>query len=131
MGDMPQRQVIATEGAPAAIGPYSQAIRSGQLLFTAGQLGINPATGKLVSGDTVEQAEQAMSNLSAILEAGGSSLSQALKTTIFLADISDYPAVNAVYARFFNEEPPARSAIQVAALPLGARVEIEMIASIE
>jgi len=125
---MTQREVISTEAAPAAVGPYSQAIRTGHLVFTAGQIGINPATGKLVSEDTTAQAEQTLRNLSAILEAAGSSLSQVVKSTIFLADINDYPAVNAVYSRFFDVDPPARSTVQVAALPLGARVEIEVIA---
>ena len=128
---MPQREVIVTEKAPTAIGPYSQAIRVGHLLFTAGQLGISPATGKLASEDTAMQAEQALHNLSAVLGAAGSSLPQVVKTTIFLADINDYPAVNAVYARFFDKGPPARSAVQVAALPLGARVEIEVIALVD
>ena len=125
---MTQREVISTEAAPAAVGPYSQAIRTGHLVFTAGQIGINPATGKLVSEDTTTQAEQTLQNLSAILEAAGSSLSQVVKSTIFLTDINDYPAVNAVYSRFFDVDPPARSTVQVAALPLGARVEIEVIA---
>ena len=128
---MPQREVIATDNAPAAIGPYSQGIRAGHFLFTAGQLGISPATGKLVSEDAAAQADQALRNLSAILEAAGGSLSQVVKTTVFLADISEYPAVNAVYARFFREEPPARSVAQAAALPLGAQVEIEVIALID
>ena len=125
---MPDREVIRTKDAPAAIGPYSQAIRVQNFVFTAGQIAIDPATGKLVAGDVKTQTRQVLQNLAAVLKAAGSSMSQVVKTTVFLADIQAYPEVNAVYGEFFTESPPARSAVQVAALPLGAAVEIEAIA---
>ena len=124
----PTREVIATENAPAAVGPYSQGIRAGHLIFTAGQLGMDPATGKLVEGGVEAQARQALTNLQAVLEAAGTSLERAVKVTVFLEDIKDFKAVNGVYAQFFTQDPPARSAVQVAALPLGGLVEIEAIA---
>ena len=124
----PLREVIATENAPAAVGPYSQGIRTRDLVFTAGQLGIDPATGKFVPGGVEAQARQALTNLQAVLEAAGSSLSQAVKVTVFLQDMNDFKAVNGVYAQFFTKAPPARSAVQVAALPLGGLIEIEAIA---
>lgn len=121
------REIIATSDAPAAIGPYSQAVSTGALVFTAGQLGLNPATGKLAEG-VEAQARQAMANLAAILAAAGSSLDQVVKTTIFLQDLGDFAAVNAIYGAAFSATPPARSTVQVAALPLGALVEVEAIA---
>jgi len=124
----PTREVIATENAPAAVGPYSQGIRAGHLIFTAGQLGMDPTTGKLVAGGVEAQARQALTNLQAVLEAAGTSLDRAVKVTVFLGDIQDFKAVNGVYAQFFTQDPPARSAVQVAALPLGGLVEIEVIA---
>jgi len=124
----PVREVIATENAPAAVGPYSQGIRAGHLIFTAGQLGMDPTTGKLVEGGVEAQARQALTNLQAVLEAAGTSLDRAVKVTVFLQDIEDFKAVNGVYAQFFTQDPPARSAVQVAALPLGGLVEIEAIA---
>ncbi len=124
------RQVIATPHAPAAVGPYSQAIRSGNLVFTAGQIGLDPATGKLAEG-LENQAEQVMKNLRAVLAAAGTSLDQAIKTTIFLADMADFAQVNAIYGRAFSVTPPARSTVQVAGLPLGGLVEIEVIALVE
>ncbi len=123
-----QREVITARNAPAAVGPYSQGIRANGLIFTAGQLGIDPATGKLVEGGVEAQARQALTNLQAVLEAAGSSLSRAVKVTVFLQDMNDFKAVNGVYAQFFTQDPPARSAVQVAALPLGGLVEIEAIA---
>lgn len=122
------REVIATTKAPAAVGPYSQAIKANGFVFTAGQLGLDPATGKLVEGDVTDQARQALKNLQAILEAAGSSLEQVVKVTVFLKDINDFKRVNEVYAEFFQANPPARSAVQVAALPLGGLVEIEAVA---
>ncbi|MGQ9665927.1 MAG: RidA family protein [Anaerolineae bacterium] len=122
------REVIATTKAPAAVGPYSQAIKANGFVFTAGQLGLDPATGKLVEGDVVDQARQALKNLQAILEAAGSSLEHVVKVTVFLEDINDFKRVNEVYAQFFTANPPARSAVQVAALPLGGLVEIEAVA---
>jgi len=121
------RQAISTGGAAAAIGPYSQAIRSGDMVFCSGQLGIDPATGELVEG-VEAQAERALRNLQSVLDAAGLGFDDVVKTTIFLADIGDFAAVNAVYARFMPDPPPARSTIQVAALPKGGRVEIEAIA---
>lgn len=122
------RMVIATTKAPAAVGPYSQAIQANGFVFTAGQLGLDPATGKLVEGDVTDQARQALKNLQAILEAAGSSLERVVKVTVFLKDINDFKRVNEVYAEFFKADPPARSAVQVAALPLGGLVEIEAVA---
>ena len=124
-----KRQVIASGTAPAAIGPYSQAIKAGMFVFASGSLGLDPETGALASG-VEQQTRQSLSNLKAVLSEAGSSLDQVVKTTVFLADINDYAAVNAVYAEFFPEAPPARSAVQVAALPKAAAVEIEVIALI-
>jgi 2-iminobutanoate/2-iminopropanoate deaminase len=121
------RQAISTGGAAAAIGPYSQAIRSGDMVFCSGQLGIDPATGELVEG-VEAQAERALRNLQSVLDAAGLGFDDVVKTTIFLADIGDFAAVNTVYARFMPDPPPARSTIQVAALPKAGRVEIEAIA---
>lgn len=124
------REVITTEKAPAAVGPYSQAIRVGNLIFTAGQLGLVPGTRQLAGPDVESQTRQALENLKAILEAAGSCLRHVVKTTVFLRDLSEGPRVNEVYAAFFPERPPARSAVGVAALPLDARVEIEAIAEV-
>ena len=121
------RQAISTGGAPAAIGPYSQAIRSGDLVFCSGQIGLDPATGELVEG-VEAQAERALRNLAAVLDAAGLGFADVVKTTIFLADIGDFAAVNAVYAKFMPDPPPARSTVAVAALPKGGLVEIEAIA---
>lgn len=122
------RTPVATPNAPAAIGPYSQGIHSGNLLFVSGQLGADPVTGEL-GPDTVAQTKQALENLTAVLAAAGFSLGEVVKTTIFLADLADFPLVNGVYAGFFPEAPPARSTVQVARLPKDARVEIEAIAA--
>lgn len=119
--------VVQTNAAPAAIGPYSQAIRSGTLVFTAGQIGLEPGSGELVEG-VAAQAERALRNLSAILDAAGTSLERVIKTTIFLADMNDFATVNEVYARHISTPYPARSTVAVAALPKGAQVEIEAIA---
>jgi 2-iminobutanoate/2-iminopropanoate deaminase len=125
------REAISTDAAPAAAGPYSQAIRAGGFVFTAGQLGIDPATGELVDDDVQVQAGRALANLRAILEAAGSGMDRIVKTTVYLADIADWPAVNEVYAREVPEPFPARSAFAVRDLPKGARVEIEAIAVVE
>lgn len=125
-----QRQTIATPKAPQAIGPYSQAVRIGNLVFTAGQIPLNPATGQLAPGGIEAQTRQVLTNLSAVLEAAGASLANAVKTTVFLADMGEFKAMNGVYAEFFPEAPPARSTVQVAGLPMGARVEIEVVAVI-
>ena len=121
-------QVIATDEAPKAIGPYSQAIVSGDLVFTSGQIPLDPKTQEMVKGDVRAQAERVMENLRGVLEAAGASFGQVVKTTIFLADLADFAVVNEVYGKRFAGSPPARSTVQVAALPKGARVEIEMIA---
>jgi 2-iminobutanoate/2-iminopropanoate deaminase len=119
------RIAISTAQAPAAIGPYSQAIRADGFLFCSGQLGLDPATGDFVAGDVEAQAEQALQNLGAVLEAAGLTFGDVVKTTIFLADMGDFAAVNGVYGRFVTDPPPARSTVAVAALPKGGRVEIE------
>jgi 2-iminobutanoate/2-iminopropanoate deaminase len=124
------RDVITTDAAPAAAGPYSQAIRAGELVFTAGQIGIHPASGELAGDDVQDQAAQALANLRAILEAAGSGVDRLVKVTVFLADIADWPAVNEVYAREVPEPFPARSAFAVRDLPKGARVEIEAVATV-
>jgi 2-iminobutanoate/2-iminopropanoate deaminase len=122
------RQAISTTGAPPAQGPYSQAIDTGDLVFCAGQIGLDPTTGELAEG--VEgQADQALRNLRAVLDAAGLGFGDVVKTTIFLADIDDFAAINAVYARQMIDPPPARSTFAVAALPRGARIEIEMTAA--
>jgi 2-iminobutanoate/2-iminopropanoate deaminase len=122
------RTVISSPDAPAAVGPYSQAIATDGFVFTSGQLGLDPATGAFVEGGVDAQAERALRNLGAVLEAAGSSFDEVLKATIFLVDMADFAAVNAVYTRFMPTPPPARSTVQVAALPLGARVEIDLVA---
>ena len=123
-----QKEVIITENAPAAVGPYSQAIAAGQLVYTAGQVALDKASGKLVEGGVQAQAQQALENLKAVLEAAGSGLDRVIKTTVFLQSMTDYAAVNEVYGRYFAGSAPARSAVAVAALPLGALVEIEAVA---
>ncbi len=115
---------IATDAAPAAIGPYSQAVRGHRLLFCSGQLGLDPASGELASG-TEAQAERALGNVRAVVEAAGGAMRDVVRTTVYLADMNDFAAVNAVYARHFEEPYPARSTVAVAALPKGGRVEIE------
>jgi 2-iminobutanoate/2-iminopropanoate deaminase len=121
-------QVIATAEAPKAIGPYSQAIVSGDLVFTSGQIPLDPRTQEIVQGDIRAQAERVMDNLRAVLEACGVSFGQVVKTTIFLVDLADFATVNEVYGKRFSGAPPARSTVQVSGLAKGARVEIEMIA---
>jgi 2-iminobutanoate/2-iminopropanoate deaminase len=121
------RQAIQTSGAPAALGPYSQGIRSGEFLFCSGQLGLDPATGELADG-VEAQAERSLRNLQSVLDAAGLGFDDVVKTTIFLADVNDFATVNEVYAKFMPDPPPARSTIGVAALPKGGLVEIEAIA---
>jgi 2-iminobutanoate/2-iminopropanoate deaminase len=122
------RRSVSTSGAPNAIGPYSQGIAALGLVFCSGQVGLDPATGELVGGGIEAEAERALKNLTAVLDAAGCTFADVAKTTIFLADIQDFAAVNAVYGRFMPDPPPARSTFAVAALPKGARVEIEAIA---
>ena len=122
------REIIKTERAPAAIGPYSQAVRAGGFIFASGQIPLDPKTGEFVAGGVAEQTEQVMRNLSAVLEAAGSALERIVKTTVFLADMNDFAAMNEVYGRYFVENPPARATVQAARLPRDARVEIEVTA---
>jgi 2-iminobutanoate/2-iminopropanoate deaminase len=122
------KEVVQTPNAPSAIGPYSQAIIANGFVYTAGQLGVDPSTGKLVEGDVKAQTRQALENLTAILSAAGTSLGNAVKTTVFLANMDDFAAMNSVYAEYFISNPPARSTIQVAKLPLAGLVEIEVVA---
>lgn len=122
------KEIISTKDAPAALGPYSQAVRVGGFVFTAGQVAIDPASGKLLEDDITVQTEQVLKNLTAVLTAAGSSLDNVVKCTVFLKDMGEFAAMNAVYGRYFSENPPARSAVQAAALPLNARVEIEAVA---
>lgn len=122
------KHIVATDKAPAAVGPYSQGVRTGDLVFTAGQLGIIPGT-KTFAGDDIEsQTRQALQNLKAVLEEAGSCLEHVIKTTVFIADMNEFARMNAVYAEFFSQSPPARSAVQPSALPLGGLVEIEAVA---
>jgi len=121
-------QIISTDRAPAAIGPYSQGVRAGEYVFFSGQIPLDPATGELVGGGVEAQTEQVMANIREVLTAAGLDFSQVVKTTIFLADLADFAMVNAIYGRFFGATPPARSTVQVAALPRGAAVEVEMVA---
>ena len=127
---MPDKTVIRTEKAPAPFqgAPYSQAIRFGDLVFVSGQLPVHPASGKVVDGGIAAQTERVMENLNAILEAAGTSLANAVKATIFLADLADFAGMNEVYARYVGDRPPARATFQVAGLPAGARLEIEVVA---
>jgi 2-iminobutanoate/2-iminopropanoate deaminase len=122
------KKIITTSHAPQAIGPYSMGIKSEQFIFTAGQLGIVPGSGDLIAGGIEYETKQALKNIQAILEEAGSSLDLVVKTTVFLRDMADFTRMNNIYAEFFEENPPARSTIQVAALPKGAAVEIEVVA---
>lgn len=122
------KSVISTHKAPAAIGPYSQAIKSGNMLFTSGQIPIDPATSKVVDGDIEVQAHQALKDLGAILKEAGADYSSVVKTTVFVTDLANFKTVNDIYSKYFIENHPARSCVQVAALPLGVEVEIEAIA---
>lgn len=122
------RVVISTESAPAAIGPYSQAIAAGEFLFVSGQLPVDPETGQFVAGDIPAMTRQIFRNIETILAAAGSNLGKIVKTTVFLADLEDFQAMNGAYAEFFHENPPARSTVQVARLPRDARIEIEVVA---
>ncbi len=123
-------RLVATDGAPKAIGPYSQATVAGGLIFTAGQVALDPATGELVGGGVGEQTARALANLRAVLEAGGSALDRVLKTSVFLVDMGDFAAMNQAYAAAFGSHRPARSTVAVAGLPRNARVEIEAIAEV-
>jgi 2-iminobutanoate/2-iminopropanoate deaminase len=122
------RQIIQTDNAPRAIGPYSQAVVAGGFVFASGQIPLDPQTGEFVAGGVAEQTEQVMRNLTAVMEAAGTSLERVVKTTVFLADMNDFAAMNEVYGRYFSERPPARATVEAARLPRDARVEIEAIA---
>jgi 2-iminobutanoate/2-iminopropanoate deaminase len=123
------REIVATEAAPQAIGPYSQAVSLGDFVFTSGQIPIDPKTGVFVEGGIAEQTEQVLRNLAEVLRAAGTSLEAVVKTTVYLADMNDFAAMNEVYGRYFSNEPPARSTVQAARLPRDARVEIDAIAA--
>jgi 2-iminobutanoate/2-iminopropanoate deaminase len=122
------KETVSTENAPGAIGPYSQAVKANGMVFCSGQIPIDPATGEFVSDDVAEQTEQVLKNLGAVLEAAGSSFDHVVKTTVFLADMGDFAAMNEVYGRYFSDNKPARATVQAAGLPKNARVEIECIA---
>jgi 2-iminobutanoate/2-iminopropanoate deaminase len=124
------RQAVSTPAAPAAIGPYSQAIRAGSLLFVSGQIPLDPQTGAMVDGDITAQTHRVFANVAAILEAGGSSLDRVVRATVYLADMDDFPAMNEVYGTYFTPPAPARATIQAARLPRDARLEIDVIASL-
>ena len=122
------KKIVSTNEAPAAVGPYSQAVRSGALIFCAGQIPLDPGSGQIISQDVGEQTRRVLDNLQAVLKAERLNFAHIVKTTVFLTDLADFQTVNEIYASYFKEQPPARSTIQVAALPKGARVEIEAIA---
>jgi 2-iminobutanoate/2-iminopropanoate deaminase len=128
---MSKRKIISTQNAPAAVGPYSQAVRVGNFIYTAGQIALVPETGQLVDGGIEVQTQQVMQNLANVLKAAGSSLANIVKTTIFVTNLADFATINKVYGSFFTSNPPARSTVQVAALPLGAKVEIEAVAILD
>ena len=125
------KTIIHTDKAPKAIGPYSQAVRTDSLIYTAGQIALDPSTGELVAGSIEEQTRQVLTNLRNVLEAAGSSLEHVVKTTCFLKDMNDFPKFNAVYTEFFGANPPARSTVAVAGLPKGGLVEVEVVALVE
>ena len=128
---MPEKQIITAEKAPKPIGPYSAGVRAGPFIYTAGQIGIDPATGDLVPGGIEAETHQALTNVKNILEAAGASMDRVVKTTVFLGEMLDFARMNAVYAKFFTAAPPARSTVAVAGLPKGASVEIEAVAILE
>ncbi|MEE8201352.1 MAG: RidA family protein [Candidatus Acidoferrales bacterium] len=122
------KELLTTKKAPAAIGPYSQGVKANGFLFLSGQIPLDPESGQFIAGDIRAQTERVLKNLQAVLEAAGSSLAEVVKTTVYLADLNDFAAMNEVYARFFSQEPPARATVQAARLPKGARIEIDLIA---
>ena len=125
------KKIIATTDAPAAVGPYSQAVAVGGLLFCAGQIPLDPATGAIVPGDVADQTDRVCRNIAAVLMANGMTFSDVVKTTVFLTDMADFAAMNTIYAKFFTEPFPARSTVAVVGLPRGAKVEIEVVASVD
>ena len=124
------KKIIVTDKAPKAIGPYSVAVQAGQLVYTAGQIGLDPATGEIVPGGIEAETRQVLTNIKNVLEASGSSLGDVVKTTVFLRDMADFAKMNAIYAEFFNQQPPARTTVAVAGLPKGGRIEIEAVATL-
>jgi 2-iminobutanoate/2-iminopropanoate deaminase len=128
---MAQKRVVANEGAPKAIGPYSQAIVHGDLIYCSGQIPLDPATGVIVPGDIAEQTARVLENLKAVLESAGSSLDRVLKTTVFVKDLGEFALMNEVYGRYFHVNPPARSTVEVSRLPRDVRVEIDCIAALD
>ena len=124
----PMKKIISTNEAPAAVGPYSQAVRAGSMVFCAGQIPLDPKSGQIVSGDIAAQTRRVLDNVTAVLKAEGLTFEHIVKTTIFLTDLNDFQAVNEIYGSYFKQQPPARSTVQVSALPKGAHVEIEVIA---
>jgi 2-iminobutanoate/2-iminopropanoate deaminase len=123
-----KKTIVSTDQAPGAIGPYSQAVKTDSLVFVSGQLPLNPETGELVTDDIAAETRQSMENLKAILEAAGSGMDRVVKATVFIADMDDFPAINAVYGEYFQGDPPARACVEVARLPKDARVEVEAVA---
>ena len=123
------KKIVSTTEAPAAVGPYSQAVRVGPMLFTAGQIPLDPKTGQIVAGDVADQTRRVLDNLTAVLKAEGMDFSNIVKTTVFMTNLGDFQTMNEVYAGYFKDQPPARSTVQVSALPKGAQVEIEVIAA--
>ena len=128
---MDKKQVLAPANAPRALGPYSAGIRAGNLVFTAGQLGLNPQTGELVAGGVEAETRQALTNVKSVLAAAGAEMNDVVKTTVFLRDMADFASMNGIYAEFFGDAPPARSTVQVAALPKNGAVEIEVLAILD
>lgn len=128
---MAVRKAVSTQSAPQAIGPYSQAVRAGSLLFVSGQIPLDPATGKIVDGDLAAQTHRVFQNLEAILQAAGASFDNVVRTTVYLADMNDFPAMNEIYATYFSSPAPARSTVQAAGLPRDARLEIDVIAVVD
>lgn len=124
------KKIIVTDKAPKAIGPYSVAVQTGQLVYTAGQIGLDPATGEIIPGGIETETRQVLTNLKNVLEASGSSLGDVVKTTVFLRDMADFAKMNAIYGEFFNQQPPARTTVAVAGLPKGGAVEIEAVATL-
>lgn len=122
------RRIVSTSKAPEAIGPYSQAVKTEQMVFTSGQLALDPSTGNMVVGDIAAETEQALQNLRCLLEEAGSSMDRIVKATLFIRDMDDFPVINEAYAAFFSEEPPARSCVEVSRLPKDANIEIEAVA---
>jgi len=127
---MSNRKAVKTGSAPGAIGPYSQAIAAGGFLFVSGQIPLDPGTGRLVEGGIGEQVGRVLENLKAVLQAGGAGMETVVRTTVYLTDLSEFPRMNEIYARYFGSDPPARTTVQVSALPKGARVEIDAIAAL-